>query len=215
MHNQERPPKPDLTPPTAPRPEAVQLRARRSPKLVALGVLLVVLGGIGAAALYTMNADQRAVVVMATDVARGDLVSRDHLAVLEVPAAVGVEGLAAEEMEALVGQRARTDLPEGSFPLARHVGEDPLPDGRSLVGLRLSLGKLPTTDLPPGTTVRLVGLLEGEETAVDAVVASRPRLLDDGASYSLDVQVADGEADAVARLSAGDLLALVVVTGEG
>ena len=57
--------------------------------------------------------------------------------------------------------------------------------------------------------------VEGEETTVDAVVASRPRLLDDGASYSLDVQVADGEADAVARLSAGDLLALVVVTGEG
>lgn len=215
MHNHERPVKPDLTPPTAPRPEAVQLRARRSPKMVALGVLLVVLGGIGAALLYTMNADQRAVVVMATDVPRGETVAREHLAVLEVPATLGVEAVAAEELNAFVGQQARTDLPQGSFPLTRHVGEDPLPAGQSLVGLRLPLGKLPTSDLPPGTTVRLVGLVEGAETAVDAVVATRPTLLDDGASFSLDVQVPDGEADAVARLSAGDQVALVVVTREG
>ena len=79
------------------------------------------------------------------------------------------------------------------------------------MGLRLPLGKLPTSDLPPGTTVRLVGLIEGAEAAVDAVIATRPVLLDDGVSYSFDVQVADGEADTVARLSAGDQVAMIVV----
>lgn len=55
--NRQRPTKPDLTPPAAPRPEAVQLRARRSPRLIALGVLLVALGGLGAAYLFTLNSN--------------------------------------------------------------------------------------------------------------------------------------------------------------
>ncbi|GAA4898694.1 hypothetical protein GCM10025789_15820 [Tessaracoccus lubricantis] len=212
MHNHDRPTKPDLTPPAAPRPEAVQLRARRSPKLIALGLLLVTMGGIGAALLYTMNADQKSVVVMAADVLRGEVVAAEDLMVMEVPGALGVEAEGADVLQSLVGQRARMDLPQGAFPLARHVGDDPLPSGQSLVGLRLTLGKLPSTDLPPGTTVRLVGLVDGAESAVDAVLATRPQLLDDGVSYALDVQVADGEADAVARLSAADQVALVVTT---
>lgn len=215
MHNQQRAAQADVTPPTAPRPEAVQLRARRSPKLIALGVLLVVLGGIGAAALYSMNADHRPVVVMATDVARGDVIQREDLAVVEVPGSLSVDTVPAASLDELAGQVARTDLPQGSFPLTRHVGTDPLPDGQSLVGLRLTLGKLPTTDLPPGTTVRLVGLVDEVETAVDAVIATRPVLLDDAVSYSLDVQVADGDADAVARLSATDQVALIVVSRRG
>src|SRR5699024_2754975 len=103
MLNTDRPTKPDLTPPSAPRPEAVQLRARRSPKLIALGVLLVTLGGIGAALLYTMNADQRAVVAMAADVARGDVVDRDDLMVLEVPGSLAVAAEGADSLELLVG----------------------------------------------------------------------------------------------------------------
>ena len=40
------------------RPAGVQLRARRSPKLIALGVLAVALGALGAAALFTSNNDR-------------------------------------------------------------------------------------------------------------------------------------------------------------
>lgn len=214
MHNQQRPTTPELAPPAAPRPGAVQLRARRSPRMVALGALLVVLGGIGAAVLYTSNADQHPVVMMAGDVARGDLIPRERLVVVEVPGSLAVEALPAEGLDSLVGQVARTDLPEGAFPLARHVGTDPLPAGQSLVGLRLALGKLPTTELPPGTRVRLVGLVDGTETTVDALVATRPVLLDDGVSYSFDAQVADADADGVARLSAADQVAMVAVAGD-
>ncbi|MHA6513301.1 SAF domain-containing protein [Tessaracoccus sp. Z1128] len=180
---------------------------------MASGALLIAVGGLGAAALYSMNAEHRAVVVMASDVRRGDAIAREDLAVLEIPASLTVDALGAADLPALVGQRSLTDLPRGAFPLTRHVGEDPLPAGQSLVGLRLPLGKLPTADMPPGTAVRLVGLVEGVETSVDAVVGSAPVLLDDGASYSLDVSVQDGRADEVARLSASDMVALVVVGG--
>lgn len=221
----QRPTKPDTTPPAAPRPESVQLRARRSPKLIALGVLLVVLGGLGAAYLYTLNADHRAVIVMAADVRRGEVIEQSDLKVVEVPGDLGVDALGSDKFDVLVGQQALTDLPRGAFPSGAHVGDDPLPGGQSLVGLRLPLGKLPSTDIPLGTTVRIVGLEApaqnaaeatggkdfAEEVAVEAVTASAPRLLDDGATYVVDVRVADESADLVAKLSASDQAAIVVV----
>lgn len=210
MHKPQRPTRPDLTPPTAPRPDAVRLRARRSPKLIALGVLLVVLGGLGAAALYTMNADHAAVIVMADDVRRGDVIEQGDLAVIEIPGSLTVPRLPAADLETLVGQRALTDLPSGSFPLQRHVGDDPLPDGETLVGLRLPLGRLPSSDIPVGTKVRIVGLAEGSEDAVEATTTARPSQLEDG-SFALDIRVADGDADTVARLAAADMVAVVVV----
>lgn len=222
--NGQRPTRPDLTPPAAPRPDAVQLRARRSPRLIALGVLLVALGGLGAAYLFTLNTNQHSVVVMAENVRRGEVVETGDLAVVEVPADLGVATLPADQLTSLVGQQALTDLPRGAFPGASHVGDDPLPPGESLVGLRLPLGKLPATDIARGTAVRVVGLAPtavnaqaaaqeapAVEIAVEATTASIPLLLDDGATYAVDVRVADESADLVARLSAADEVALIVV----
>lgn len=211
MDNSHRPRKADITPPSAPRPDGVKLRARRSPKLIALGVLLVVLGGLGAAALYLSTADYRPVVVMAKSVQRGDVIQRADLTVVEVPSTLGVKGLGASDLTGIVGQQALSDLPEGAFPSRSLVGDDPLPDGQSIVGLRLPLGRVPTSSMPPGTPVRLVSLAEGAEAQADAVVATGPQLLDDGASYALDVQVPDAAAELVARLSATDQLAVIVV----
>lgn len=196
------------------RPDAVQLRARRSPRLIALGVLFVVLGGLAAGALYSMGNDEESSVVMAHDVVRGQVLTEDDLAIITVPAGLGVERLDAADMSSLIGQTARTDLPAGSFPSARHLGTDPIPDGHSLVGLRLGPGRMPGTNLPPGTPVQLVSLAE-EDTAVhDAVVAEAPILTDDGSGFVLDVVVSDDIAHAVARLSAAQLLAMIAV-GEG
>lgn len=200
--------------PSTARPTAVQLRARRSPAIIAFGVLLVVVGGLGSAALFTLNSDQRAVVIAAADIRRGDVIENEDLGVVEVPESLAVDAVGADQLPTLVGQHALTDLPKGSFPLPAHVGEEPLPDGESLVGLRLPLGRLPVTDMPPGTTVRLVSLAEGSSWSAPAEVAARPVLLDDGGTYSVDVRVAEADATEVARLSATDQLALIVVTGE-
>lgn len=209
MLNTQRPTQVDITPPSAPRPAAVQLRARRSPKLIALGVLLVVLGGLGAAFLFTLNSDVQPVLAMAADVRRGEVIGREHLSVIEVPAGLNAEALPADRIDELVGQQALFDLPRGAFPLAHQVGEDPLPDGEALVGLRLSHGRIPASDLPPDTVVRLVSLLEGDTSVVSATVAARPIELEDG-TFAVDVRVAEDSADALARLAASDLLALVV-----
>ncbi len=205
------PTKADITPPPAPRPDAVQLRARRSPRLIAVGVLAVVLGGLGAAALYSMNTDNISVVVMVHDVVRGDEIQPADLAVVSVPGGMQVDTSAADELDQLVGRTARSDLPAGSFPVARHVGDDPIPSGHSLVGIRLASGRLPTTALPPGTRIQLVSLAEGDASVVDAVVATTPMVLEDGSGHLLDVTVPNAAAQAVATLAATDQLVLIAV----
>ena len=179
--------------------------------MVALGVLSAVLGGLGAAAVYLANVNVTPVVVMAQSVSRGEVLEAAHLGVVEVPSGFEVPTMGEGDLGSLVGQRALSDLPRGSFPQPASVGENPLPAGQSLVGLRLPLGKMPTGEMPPGTRLRIVGLVEGLDANAPAVVASAPQLLDDGASYSLDVQVADGDADLIARLSAVDQVAVIVV----
>lgn len=193
------------------RPEGVRLRARRSPRLVALGLLLVVLGGLGAAALYSMSIDEEAAVVMTTDVIRGQQVTEADVAVINVPAGLPVERSAGDLIDTMIGQTALRDLPAGAFPLPRHLGEEPIPPGHSLVGLQLGPGRMPGTELPPGTAVQLVSLVEGDDTAHDAVVAESPVLTDDGTGFVVDVIVADEASHFVARLSATQQLALIAV----
>ncbi len=203
----------DVTPPPAPRPDAVHLRARRSPRLIALGVLAIVLGALGAAALYSLNTDLVQVVVATRDVVRGDVIEVTDLAVTDIPATLQVEASPARDLEAMIGQRALSDLPAGSFPLTRHLGEAPIPPGNSLIGIRLAAGRLPTAALPPGTRIQLISLAEGDETVVDALMASSPVLLDDGSGHLLDVTVPDDVAAAVASLAATDQLVLIAVGG--
>lgn len=214
------PPTDTLVPPPT-RPAGVQLRARRSPKLIALGVLAVVVGGLGFAFLYTSGTDARQVVAVAKAVARGETITDEHLTVVEVPERFAVDTLPASRDGDLVGRTALTDLPAGAFPLASHVGDDPLPDGMARVGLRLTHGQLPVSPMPAGTQVTLVPVVDGADDAaqpasspVPATVAVAPLLLDDGTTFVLDVHVGRDASSLVAQWSARGELAVVTV-GEG
>lgn len=187
------------------------MRPRRSPRLAALGVLCVVLGGLGAAALYSMSVDEESAVVMVSDVVRGQQITDADVTVISVPAGLPGERTGAELIGGIVGQTALTDLPAGAFPAARHLGERPIPDGHSLVGLQLGPGRMPGAPLPPGTQVQLVSLVEGDESVTDAVVAQAPLLTDDGSGFVIDVVVADEAAHPIARLAASQQLALIAV----
>lgn len=215
------------------RPDAVQLRARRSPKLIAAGAVFVVIGALGAAALYSSSNNAQAAVGVSRAIPRGTQLTEADLTIVQVPEGFPVAVHPADDIDALLGQTALTDLPEGSFPVAAHVGDDPLPDGEALVGLRLTHGQLPASPMPRGTVVQLVDLTDrstetdptsddaadpapapessgGVAESLRAVVSVAPLMLDDG-SFSLDVRVDAAHADHVARLAAANLLAVVVV----
>ncbi len=201
----------EQVPPLPARPDGVQLRARRSPRLIAVGVLCVVLSALGAAALYNSTVNHVSAVVMTRDLQRGDTIQPEDLGIVSVPQDLHVEFMTSEEMASLVGQTALSDLPAGAFPSARLLGEEPIPAGQSLVGLRLGPGRMPSAPLPPGTAVQLVSLVEGDSSVTDAAVSSAPLLLDDGTGYTLDVLVPDERAHALAVLAAADQLALIAV----
>lgn len=201
--------------PAARRPEAVQLRARRSPKVIAVGILAVVLGALGSAALYSSANSEENVVSIAKPVSRGTVILDEHLMVVPVPERFAAEAVAADDIGTLVGQTALTDLPEGAFPHADHVGENPLPAGEALVGLRMTHGQLPSTPMPAGTAVELVAIGESQPASnMRGVVAVEPLPLDDGMSFALDVRVAADSATQIARLSAENQLAVIVVKEE-
>lgn len=198
----------ETRPSLADRPDSGQLRARRSPRMVALGILCVVLGALGGGALYASTSDNASVVMMTRDVTRGQAITAQDLAAVNLPGPVVNGAIPAEHLDDFVGATALSDLPSGAFPAHRHLGERPLPEGHSLVGLRLEAGRIPGTTLAPGTQVRLVGLGENE-SITHATVATVPVRGEHDSYYLLDVVVAQGDAPLVAALAAGDELALV------
>lgn len=214
-----RPTRAVLTPPTEqppipPRPAPVQVRARRSPRLIVIGILCACLGSLVMAWVWSSTQESQAVVVMSADVYRGEQITATDLAVTTLGRANGVQVIPADQSEQLVGQFAKVDLPAGSLPGPTAVGEQLIAAGSVQLGLRLSAGRLPNQPLPPGSQVSLIGVPSGQDATTAgaqsyaATVVSAPQANSDG-SWLLDVQVAEAAAAPIAILAAGDQIVLV------
>ena len=203
------------------RPDAVQLRARRNPRLVIAGVLCAALGGLGAAVVHAETSSSAQVLMAARDVSRGEVVQTSDLAVVTIGSAPGVNTVPASELSSLVGGEARVDLPSGSLVGDGAVGEPEVAKGTSQLGLRLAAGRLPVKVMPAGTRVTLVAVTGTRTGADDGVpslrvtgqIVSTPVPLADGASYVLDVAVPQASAQQVADLAAREQLVIVREAG--
>ncbi|MDO4784372.1 MAG: SAF domain-containing protein [Propionibacteriaceae bacterium] len=192
------------------RPSGVQLRARRNPRLIALGVLTACLGALGVAYLYSATTSSQQVLVMASEVARGTVVQPGDLTVVTIGSAQGITVTDAGALDSVVGQTALVDLPKGSLLTPTSVGSPTLPAGTARVGLKLTVGRFPVGDLPSGAKVTLVRTGDGSDKASYSAETLTPaKDLGDGQTFLVDVQVAEGDAPAVARLAAEEALALV------
>lgn len=193
------------------------VRTRRSPRLIALGVLAVTLGGLGAAALFDRVAEQEQVVVVTGDLPRGATIGVEDLGVTGLGSTASISHVPAAELDQLIGQTALIDLAGGSVLPAGAIGAQDLAPGDSRLGLRLLPGRLPTGPLTPGDRVSLIpvpppsGETEATTTGVPiaAVVASAPTLAPDQSSWLVDVEVPERYAGQVAELAATDRVALV------
>lgn len=184
---------------------------RRNPRLVALGLLLVAVGGLGAATLYNTIHEHRPAVVMARDVLRGQHIQPEDLKVAEAPPGM-TEYIPSAELDSLIGQTARFDLPAEAFPAHRLLGTPAVSEGSAVIGLALGPGRLPNSELVPGQSVQLVNLTDGS-VVVTAMVMTAPRPLEDGSAQVLDVVLPSDQAAGVALLSAQEQLALYLVEG--
>ncbi|MGC3995154.1 MAG: flagellar biosynthesis protein FlgA [Propionicimonas sp.] len=193
------------------------VRARRNVRWMAVGVMAICLGGLGAALLYGNLSNAHSVITVTRTVFRDQVITADDLGVTSAADVAGVETVPVERLDEVVGRTALQDLTGGSLLSPRAYGEPAVEAGSVRVGLRLAAGRIPSSPMPPGTEVLLVPVArDGGEVPVGASVAGRiateASTLPDGASV-VDVTVAASEAERVARLAAGDQLVLVRLAG--
>lgn len=199
----------DVSEPT----RATRVRPRRNLRLVAVGVLGMCLSGLGAAWLYSTAATGSSVVSVTRTVHRDQLITEADLGLVWLPSAPGIETVPGERLTEVVGQTAQTDLVAGSVLSPRSFGAPAVEVGTSRLGLRLAPGRLPASQLPPGTPVLLVAVSRDAAepppgASVVGRVASVGVTLPDGATL-IDVSVPQEQAERVARLAAGDQLVVV------
>lgn len=204
---------------TAPpqRPIPPPPRLQRRPVLVALGVALVALGGLGAAYLVTSASDADSVLALRSDVDRGGVIEDSDLVVAHLEADPALAPVPAAQRDDIVGQRAARDLTSGSLLTTDSVTAAMVPaEGESLVGVALAPAQLPGSDLHLGVTVRIVNtprvqddLAEGQPQVFDATVVAVHQQPDLG-QVVVDVTVPTVEAARLAALAGTGRVALIV-----
>jgi hypothetical protein len=206
------------TAPTPRTPRAV--RPAINMRLAGVAVGIIVLSVAGAAALFSTVSGTSPVVVAAVPLAKGQIIGQDDLTTAAVAADPTVQVLPAEQLPALVGQRAAVDVPAGSLLTPASVTGDPVPGpGEALVGIPVTSAQAPLSDLAPGTAVRLVHVADASGPAgapaapddpVRAVVVSSG-FAQDGVRV-IDVTVDAATAPTVGAWAAGGGVAVVVDT---
>lgn len=200
-----------------PRSSTTQLRGRRSPRLILIGILAMCLGGLGAAVLYQQSTTSHRVLISTRTVLRGEVIKESDLRITEI-AGAPIPAVDAHRLREVVGQTALLDIAEGSIVGPSSYGQVTVNAGTSQLGLRLTAGRVPVRELPAGTPVRIIGVAAKadvtsaapiEASVTNAVVVTSPRATPDGAAVMLDVEVPADKVVLVAQLAAAERIVVV------
>jgi hypothetical protein len=202
-------------------------RQTRRPTLVALGLVLVLAGGMVGALLYLRATQHTQVLAVARPVAVGHAINDADLTALSLSVDLRIRPFPASARSQVVGQVATVNLVPGTLLLRRMVTpRSVLQPGEGLVGLALKAGQVPE-QLAPGDLVQVVrtpappgapGASPG--TAADngdsGVLVSRARVLSvtdlaSGDTTRVSLIVPLDDAGTLYRANATGQLALIVV----
>jgi hypothetical protein len=146
---------------------------RRSPMLAALGVLLVVLGALGAWVIVGALTSSGACLAVAQDAPVGTKITAAHLRVVQVNSPVGLAPIKAAERDTVIGRYAKVDLVPGTLLTAAQLTDTAFPGpGENLVGLELKPSQLPGQALRRGDKVLLVITPDQRAVNVDPKASS-------------------------------------------
>ncbi|WP_230203217.1 SAF domain-containing protein [Parafrankia discariae] len=194
-----------------------------------VGVLLVALSVAAFLVISGEREGRREVLVVARDVPAGRVLTVQDLRPVSVGAGAGVDVVAADAVDAVVGRVAVVPLVAGSLLPAGAVGDRSRvpPAGQAVVGAALKAGQFPP-GLIRGDGVSVI-LTPGSTSAADPTVAapasgsparSVPGLVvtvqGDEADPAgaggvvVSLQIAEGDAETVAEAAAAGRVALVV-----
>jgi len=141
--------------PVAP-PKVVRQRRMR-PGLLGLAVLLIALGGLGAAFAVTSVRATGSYLAVARPVQVGVELTADDLVSVQVAGGQGLAPVAANRLDEVVGLRAAVGLTPGTLLTMAQLTEEPLlGPGQQQLSLGLATSEVPAKRLNPGDKVLLV-----------------------------------------------------------
>lgn len=186
-----------------------------------IGLLLAVLGGLGVFAAVQAGTHSQSVLVMARSVDRGQVIGASDLIVTQFSGGSGLQPVAADRLDQVVGTTALIDLPSGGLLVPTAYGRPDAPSGTAQLGIKLADGRLPISPLPAGTQVRLIevsatGPTSGQGAGQHpvgqtwtATVLQAPR--QGNGDWLTEVAVASADAPTLAELAASGRLVMVRV----
>ncbi|MGB2570403.1 SAF domain-containing protein [Micromonospora citrea] len=141
--------------PVAP-PKVVRQRRTR-PGLLGLAVLLIALGGLGAAFAVTSVRATGSYLAVARPVEVGRTLSADDLVSVQVSGGAGLSPVPAKKLDEVVGKRAAVGLTPGTLLTMEQLTDAPLlGPGQQQIALGLEPSQVPARKLHPGDKVLLV-----------------------------------------------------------
>jgi hypothetical protein len=212
--------------PPVPAASLARLPRRRSLGMWALGVVLVVLGSVGAYVLVVQEGMTHPYLAVSHKVPYGAAIQDSDLTVINVNAAVGLNPIPAAQRAQVVGQHAAADLYPGTLLIRDQLTKTAIPaPGQQLIGIELKPGQLPARALKPGDAVVLVvvpptglaGIPDPQSSAaaqpssIPATVAGTTAPATNG-NVRVDVAVATSDGSVVAAMAAAGRIVLVVTT---
>jgi hypothetical protein len=204
-------PAPTIKPPT---------KGRRRPALIALGVALVIIGGLATWYLTQAVSDTETVLTTSSSIARGEEITAGDLTTIEIAGGQNVSVFTASDAQDVIGQVALVDIPAGALVTPNSIGDTiAIENGQSIVGVALTSAQLPSYPLAAGDVVRIVEtpVSQGDPPATtpatfEAVVFTTR--FDEATSQTIvDLIVPESRAADIAARSATGRIALVVDSG--
>ncbi len=206
---------PPVDAPIAP-PRVVRQRRMR-PGLLGLAVLLIALGGLGAAFAVTSVRATGSYLAVARSVEVGGVLSADDLVSVQVAGGQGLEPVPSGQLADVIGMRAAVSLTPGTLLTMAQLTDDPLlGPGQQQLALGLRAAQVPAPKLRPGDEVLLVST-PSEDRSAPAGGATRftatvidTTSTDDRDEVVVYLALAVRDVPAVVALAAQDRIALVL-----
>ncbi|MET8368127.1 SAF domain-containing protein [Micromonospora profundi] len=150
-------------------PPKVVRQRRVRPGLLGLAVLLIALGGLGAAFAVTSVRATGSYLAVARPVEVGREISADDLITVQVAGGQGLDPVPAARLDEVVGKRAAVALLPGTLLTLGQVTDAPLlGPGQQQIALGLKPAQVPARELHPGDKVLLVSTPDDNATGATA-----------------------------------------------
>ncbi|MCW6003117.1 flagellar biosynthesis protein FlgA [Micromonospora sp. CPCC 205371] len=195
------------------------------PGLLGLAILLVALGGLGAAFAVTSVRATGSYLAVSREVSVGAELTADDVVAVQVAGGQGLSPVSADDIDKVVGMRAAVTLVPGTLITMDQLTDKPLlGPGKQQVAIGLKASQVPAKQLRPGDKILLVSTppqnaapnerapqaTRYEGVVVDAMVPDEDEA--DRGTTVVYVAVASRDAAAVVTLAAQDRLG-VILTG--